>query len=114
MLAKCANPSCSNLFLYLHQGKLFRLDTSTEPGAHAQFREHPQHVEFFWLCDECSASMTVTFRKDRGVEVQPFAAMPPGASSGLKPVRDANTSRLPHSSESVASRPASAFHRAAG
>ena len=28
MLSKCANPGCPASFLYLHQGKLFRLDTS--------------------------------------------------------------------------------------
>ena len=30
MLSKCANPGCPATFLYLHQGKLFRLDSSTE------------------------------------------------------------------------------------
>ena len=30
MLSKCANPGCPATFLYLHQGKLFRLDTSVE------------------------------------------------------------------------------------
>ena len=28
MLSKCANPGCAATFLYLHQGKLFRLDTT--------------------------------------------------------------------------------------
>ena len=28
MLSKCANPGCSASFLYLHQGKLFRLETN--------------------------------------------------------------------------------------
>ena len=30
MLSKCANPGCAATFLYLHQGKLFRLDTNVE------------------------------------------------------------------------------------
>ena len=30
MLSKCANPGCPASFLYLHEGKLFRLDTSAE------------------------------------------------------------------------------------
>jgi hypothetical protein len=30
MLSKCANPGCPASFIYLHEGKLFRLDSSTE------------------------------------------------------------------------------------
>ena len=30
MLSKCANPGCPAPFLYLHEGKLFRLDTGSE------------------------------------------------------------------------------------
>ena len=33
MLSKCANPGCAATFLYLHQGKLFRLDTNVEAVA---------------------------------------------------------------------------------
>ena len=33
MLSKCANPGCPAPFLYLHEGKLFRLDTGTESPA---------------------------------------------------------------------------------
>ena len=29
MLSKCANPGCLATFLYLHEGKLFRVDTSS-------------------------------------------------------------------------------------
>ena len=34
MLSKCANPGCTATFLYLHRGKLFRLDTSVEVLSH--------------------------------------------------------------------------------
>ncbi len=30
MLSKCANPGCPATFLYLHVGKLFRMDTTVE------------------------------------------------------------------------------------
>jgi hypothetical protein len=33
MVSKCANPKCSNTFLYFHKGKLFRVETSA-PGTH--------------------------------------------------------------------------------
>ena len=34
MLSKCANPQCRAAFLYLHQGKLFRIET--EACSHRQ------------------------------------------------------------------------------
>lgn len=81
MLSKCANPDCSNLFLYLHQGKLFRLDTDTgHVGADPDFREHGPRVEFFWLCDDCAANMTVVFKKGKGVTVRPFRFIQRAAS----------------------------------
>ena len=111
MLSKCANPACSNLFLYLHQGRLFRMDTGAEAAIASQFQAHAHRVEFFWLCDDCAANMTVIFEKERGVAVRLFRPTPPAASP---PVKDASTSRLSHSSESAASRPASEYHPAAG
>jgi len=78
MLSKCANPGCSASFLYLHQGKLFRLETSGNgddtrgevadpPGKHSSRR-----LEYFWLCDECASLMTVSFKKGVGVMTRPL------------------------------------------
>jgi len=78
MLSKCANPGCSASFLYLHQGKLFRLETSGNgddtrgevadpPGKHSCRR-----LEYFWLCDECASLMTVSFKKGVGVMTRPL------------------------------------------
>ena len=58
MLSKCANPGCPAPFLYLHQGKLFRLDTSAEIVARIPVSEVTRpslRVEFFWLCNQCAA-----------------------------------------------------------
>jgi len=75
MLSKCANPGCPAPFLYLHQGKLFRLDTSTE-SAFAQTNDRPvPHLEFFWLCDDCAANLTLDYKK--GVGITPVALSPP-------------------------------------
>ena len=71
MLAKCANPACSNHFLYLHQGKLFRLDREEIVAADPDFREHGPQLEFFWLCEDCSGKMTLAFDKELGVTVLP-------------------------------------------
>jgi len=66
MLSKCANPSCSARFRYLHTGQLFRierpLEGRTSNGSELEERltakKGRRHVEFFWLCSEL---MTLTF-----------------------------------------------------
>lgn len=81
MLSKCANPACSNIFLYLHQGKLFRLDTDTlQLEGDSSSRQPRARMEFFWLCDNCAAQMTVVFKKGKGVMVRPFRIMQRAAS----------------------------------
>ena len=75
MLSKCANPGCTATFLYLHRGKLFRLDTSVEVLAHTSVREmskSSRHIEFFWLCDQCAAELTLGYSKGTGITVVPL------------------------------------------
>ena len=78
MLSKCANPACSAHFLYLHEGRVFRIireadHAARELGRDSTFHRHPQ-VEFFWLCDKCSATLTVCYRRECGIIVQPLRA----------------------------------------
>ena len=77
MLSKCANPGCSKHFLYLHEGKLFRMETEIGGDKGPSFdaddspiRKH-RHLEFFWLCAECAARMTV-HRHGQVVRVGPL------------------------------------------
>ncbi len=75
MLSKCANPGCPATFLYLHQGKLFRLDTSVEILASASVHETtraPRRIEFFWLCNQCAAGLTLGYKKGTGITVVPL------------------------------------------
>ena len=75
MLSKCANPGCPETFLYLHQGKLFRLDSGSEILAQIPVREvtrPSRQVEFFWLCDECAAELTLGYTKGTGITVVPL------------------------------------------
>jgi hypothetical protein len=81
MISKCANPACSAHFLYLKQGKVFRVFRSgSEPrklqlGIDPTVKKHMQ-VEFYWLCAECSQRMTVCCEPEGGVSVKPlFAAL---------------------------------------
>jgi len=75
MLSKCANPGCTNTFLYLHQGKLFRFDTEGDVPAGASPKT-ARNLEFFWLCDECSATLTVSYQSGVGIKVAPLSKKP--------------------------------------
>jgi len=68
MLAKCSNPSCSARFLRLGNGRLFILEA--DPPRHTDKSERP---EYFWLCDACSAMMTLRLVEDARVVAVPFA-----------------------------------------
>jgi hypothetical protein len=79
MLSKCANPRCSSAFLYLHRGQLFKIETvaSLEKGGRMGDREMGgspgRRFEYFWLCEECAPSMTLTFDKELGVTATPVS-----------------------------------------
>jgi hypothetical protein len=60
MLSKCANPECSEIFRYVHQGKIFCLAPTPEVETISQ--QLPTSLEErFWLCGECSKIMTVVW-----------------------------------------------------
>ncbi len=81
MLSKCANPECSEIFRYLHQGKIFCLaptpDVKPQTGI-----PNPLLHERFWLCERCAKEMTLVWG---GTQVRlvrlpiPAAAAPPPA-----------------------------------
>ena len=79
MISKCANPACSAHFLYLHEGKLFRVlrasenSAAQELGVDPSLRKPARHVEFFWLCSECCGRLTIRYEKGSGVVVRPLA-----------------------------------------
>jgi hypothetical protein len=53
MLSKCANPSCSATFRFLHEGTLFHVEIAST------LQEGTVALERFWLCTECSRKLTV-------------------------------------------------------
>ena len=57
MLSKCVNVACSARFLYLHAGKLFKLETSHLQ--HATRHSSSRYTEHFWLCERCAQVLTV-------------------------------------------------------
>ena len=73
MLSKCANPGCSNQFLYMQEGRLFRMETQCGADGDPAFgdeRKSVRRIEFFWLCSNCAARMTLIYQKGTGVSVQ--------------------------------------------
>ena len=72
MLSKCANPSCSTSFSHLANGRLFRLETGQTVGS-----PNAEATEYFWLCEPCSAAMTLHLAQDGRV-------MPTGLSDALR------------------------------
>lgn len=75
MVAKCGNPSCSARFRRLREGKLFRLETDPilRPSG-------PKVKEYFWLCRDCSLTMTLHLGEDGNVTMRllPDVAQPRG------------------------------------
>lgn len=89
MLAKCANPACSSRFLYLGEGKLFRIEVPAEgePAEGGEPSSEPflvtrkpvRRVEHYWLCARCAASLTLAYDRKSGVMAVPRTAEAPMA-----------------------------------
>jgi hypothetical protein len=58
MLSKCANPECSEVFRYLHEGKTFYLAPTPEVTL-ATGMLYPVLHERFWLCGRCAKELTL-------------------------------------------------------
>ena len=67
MLSKCANPACLARFHYLHQGRIFKIetgavssDTTASPSTASPSTASPtRRIEHFWLCERCVQTLTV-------------------------------------------------------
>lgn len=90
MLSKCANPSCSNQLIYLREGKIFVMEHSTNPRLWPQgpIPAKTARLEHFWLCGRCSQTLTLTYDRERGVEVVAKMLKPPQRGRGV--LRDAS------------------------
>ena len=57
MLSKCANPACSARFHYLHEGRIFNIETG---AASSESNGSPiRKIEHFWLCERCVQTLEV-------------------------------------------------------
>jgi hypothetical protein len=72
MLAKCANPTCSTPLVYLREGKIFMVEAPQPQFELLTAPSRPKatnRVEHFWLCGPCSSDMTLTYDRERGIEI---------------------------------------------
>lgn len=69
MVSKCANPSCSAIFRYLHDGIIFHAACRPARPDKPSFSGSSIN-ERFWLCGKCSANMTIV-PKGSGIQVVP-------------------------------------------
>ena len=94
MLAKCANPVCSRPFRRLSEGKLFLVESGNRHDDELEVvRNKPSHhIEYFWLCEECARSVTLTFDSRRGICAVP---LPAGETTNSSPGEVARKSSSP-------------------
>ena len=52
MVTKCANPQCTEAFLYLTFGKLYSIASNCTG-------KQPLGWRHYWLCEECSKQLTI-------------------------------------------------------
>jgi hypothetical protein len=74
MLHKCANPACTAPFRSLREGKLFLAETFPS-DLETEFEGNRRKLhrrEHFWLCDACSAHLTLRFDPRQGMLTVPF------------------------------------------
>lgn len=72
MVEKCANPRCSATFRSLRDGRVFvtEFEADNRSGPSGRVRQR----QYFWLCNSCCRTMTITTEKGTGVRVVPLPA----------------------------------------
>jgi hypothetical protein len=77
MITHCANPACAIPLHRLRDGRLFQFDVKSALPAtvgreHMERRKVTRNTAHFWLCGQCSESMTLIFDQLQGVKVIPL------------------------------------------
>jgi hypothetical protein len=71
MLSKCANSSCTSSFHYLRDGRLFQMETGLGGRQMGGEKKRAHRIEYFWLCSDCAAKMTLSYEPGKGVVAVP-------------------------------------------
>jgi hypothetical protein len=78
MLHKCANPKCPTPFRRLNHGKLFLIEIDHPLAVPhngvttLRKKRSARRMERYWLCDDCSSLLTLTFQRGRGMVTVPL------------------------------------------
>lgn len=76
MLSKCANPECTNRFLYLRGGRLVPVKLHSPAAGSGE----PPRQELFWLCPECADTVRLSVNDGR-LTAHRVAPPPAGSNS---------------------------------
>jgi hypothetical protein len=74
-MVQCANPACCAPLRYLFDGRLFQFGVRSHDAdryAHLSTRKLARQVAHFWLCGQCSSTLSLTFDLREGVKVVPL------------------------------------------
>ena len=80
MIVQCANPACARPLRYLFGGRLFQFGVraqDAERTPHLSSRKLARRVAHFWLCGQCSSTLSLTFDLRDGVKVVPLVPLVP-------------------------------------
>ena len=70
MLSKCANPTCSTTFRYLHEGRLYVIDPREALAGHKpRCSGKSGQLEYAWLCSSCYLYLTIQIDEEFGTRV---------------------------------------------
>ena len=78
MVSNCANPACATPLRYLRDGRLFQFEVKALAANGSETASHPgkktlsRQVWLYWLCGQCSVSMTLQFEGSAGLKVVPL------------------------------------------
>jgi hypothetical protein len=88
MLDKCSNPGCLKTFHYFGEGRIYCKSCAclhgSGGGGHWSWPDCPTPREFFWLCGNCSQTLTLAFDGSGKAVVQSrYRLLHPGAPRAL-------------------------------
>ena len=86
MLSKCANPTCSAKFRFLHEGRIFSLVRRSEGGPGSEpVASNGGRLERYWLCDRCAQAMTLVWSRG-AVVLKALPGVVPLSRHALRPL----------------------------
>ncbi len=80
MLTKCANPACKTEFKYFRNGRMFEFNVGEGACCNTLPPQKGVGRELFWLCEQCSRTLTLQCTAQGKVVSVPRSARAEGAA----------------------------------